>query len=95
MKEKLTHTLKIVVLMVLVGASMGMVSLPELAPNSPLSAIIGLQPASASSKYGILGLTAPELALDTWIDSNGNTIAPIRLEDYRGKVVYLYFFQDW
>jgi hypothetical protein len=33
--------------------------------------------------------------LNTWIDADGNPTAPIRLADYRGRVVYLYFFQDW
>ncbi|MBT8369912.1 MAG: peroxiredoxin family protein [Deltaproteobacteria bacterium] len=55
----------------------------------------GLQPASASNKYGILGRQAPELELSTWIDGNGRPMDPVKLKDYRGKVIYLYFFQDW
>ncbi len=51
--------------------------------------------ASASSPYGIQGHTAPELNLPDWIDGNGNKTSVITLNDYRGKVVYLYFFQDW
>ncbi len=86
MKKEPVDPLKIVVLTALAWACMAMV---------PLSAMMGLQPAAASSKYGILGRAAPELELDTWIGSDGNAIAPIRLGDYRGKVVFLYFFQDW
>ena len=55
----------------------------------------GRQPVSAAEKYGILGRLAPELDLNTWIDGDGDATAPIRLGDYRGSVVYLYFFQDW
>lgn len=55
----------------------------------------GLQPAIASTQYGILGRQAPEIDLDTWIDGNGKPMAPLKLGKYRGKVIYLYFFQDW
>ena len=55
----------------------------------------GIQSAFASSQYGILGQQAPELNLNNWIDRDGNPTASIRLNDYRGKVIYLYFFQDW
>ncbi len=51
--------------------------------------------ASADTGYGIQGQMAPELNLSNWIDGNGSQIDPVRLSDYRGKVVYLYFFQDW
>jgi len=56
---------------------------------------LGLQTASADTQYGILGRQAPEMDLNTWIDGNGKPMDPLRLEDYRGKVIYLYFFQDW
>jgi len=56
---------------------------------------LGLQTASANTQYGILGRQAPEMDLNTWIDGNGKPMDPLRLKDYRGKVVYLYFFQDW
>jgi hypothetical protein len=36
-----------------------------------------------------------ELNLSTWIDGDGKKTESVRLIDYRGKVVYLYFFQDW
>ena len=55
----------------------------------------GVQPASANTQYGILGRQAPEMDLNTWIDGNGKPMDPLKLSDYRGKVVYLYFFQDW
>jgi hypothetical protein len=58
-------------------------------------AIIGLQRASANAQYGIQGQPAPELNLTTWIDGDGKQIDPIKLSNYRGKVIYLYFFQDW
>ena len=57
--------------------------------------MIGLQTVSANTQYGILGLQAPELELNSWIDENGKPMDPVKLKDYRGKVVYLYFFQDW
>ena len=56
---------------------------------------IGLETASASTQYGILGQKAPELELNTWIDEDGKPMDPIKLRDYQGKVIYLYFFQDW
>lgn len=59
--------------------------------NTPL----GVPTASAKTQYGILGQPAPELNLSNWIDDNGKKTESIRLSDYRGKVVYLYFFQDW
>jgi hypothetical protein len=55
----------------------------------------GIQKLSASTHYGIEGRRAPEIHLNSWIDGNGRSIEPIRLSEYRGKVVYLYFFQDW
>ena len=53
------------------------------------------QLASASSHLGILGRPAPELNLNNWIDADGKKTGPIYLGDYRDKVIYLYFFQDW
>ena len=57
--------------------------------------LFGLKPASADVQYGIQGQLAPELNLTTWIDGDGKQIDPIKLSHYRGKVIYLYFFQDW
>ena len=60
-----------------------------------VGSISGLHTASANDRYGIQGQRAPELNLTTWIDGNGIPIDPIKLNSYRGKVIYLYFFQDW
>ena len=60
-----------------------------------LSLNFGMQTVSANTQYGILGQQAPGLELDTWIDGNGKPMDPVKLTDYRGKVIYLYFFQDW
>jgi len=55
----------------------------------------GFQTAAAKTQYGILGRQAPELNLTTWIDGDGKQMDPVKLKDYRGKVIFLYFFQDW
>lgn len=55
----------------------------------------GIQTAGAESHLGILGLQAPNLNLSNWINGDGEKIDPIRLSAYRGKVVYLYFWQNW
>ena len=57
--------------------------------------MLGPSTALATNHYGILGQEAPEIKLNTWIDGEGNKITPVDLRDYRGSVVYLYFFQDW
>ncbi len=50
---------------------------------------------SAPSRHGILGLPAPELNLSNWIDGHGKPTKKVELAALRGKVIYLYFFQDW
>ena len=60
-----------------------------------LDSLTGIKTASAKTRYGIEGLEAPELNLENWIDGNGKPIKTIKLSDYRGKVIYMYFFQDW
>jgi len=45
-------------------------------------------------KLGILNQVAPELTVNQWQQLPKGT-TEIKLEDYRGKVVYLYFFQSW
>ena len=62
-----------------------------LAPDAP----VGAQTARAESHLGILGQQAPKLNLNYWINGDGEKIDPIRLSAHRGKVVYLYFWQDW
>jgi hypothetical protein len=95
MKLKQKHKLKPAVFTVIVLASVGMILLSGIYSFFASDAMIGLQTARASTHYGILGRPAPEINLNTWIDGNGRKIEPIRLNDYRGKVVYLYFFQSW
>ena len=50
---------------------------------------------SATPRHGILGLPAPELKLSNWIDGSGKPTKKVELASLRGKVIYLYFFQDW
>ena len=59
------------------------------------STLFKIPNASADAHLGIRGQLAPELNLSTWIDGNGKKTESVRLSDYRDKVVYLYFFQDW
>jgi hypothetical protein len=95
MKLEGKFTLKPYVLMVFFSVSVWMLPLLGVKRFSVPNAIIGMQTAWAKAHYGIQGQTAPELRLDTWIDGNGQKAVPIYLNDYRGKVVYLYFFQNW
>ncbi len=46
-------------------------------------------------KYGILGKAAPTLVVQAWVDKQGVASDPVLLSDFKGKVVYLLFFQDW
>ena len=73
----------------------GMILLFGVVSMSDNPAPPGLQMASASNQYGILGRKAPELGLNTWIDGDGKPMDPIEIGDYRGKVIYLSLFQDW
>jgi len=57
--------------------------------------LVGVKTATANMHYGIQGQQAPELNLTDWIDGDGNRVDPIYLSNHKGKVVYLYFFQDW
>jgi hypothetical protein len=95
MKRKPNHKLKPAVFIVIVLISLWMILVPGIYSSFVSKAMIGIQTASAITHYGILGQIAPELNLNTWIDENGKKIEPIRLSDYRSKVVYLYFFQNW
>lgn len=95
MKLKHHRKLKFVLMTAFFITIMNIMPLPENNHMSVPNAMIGIPTASATNHLGILGRTAPELELETWIDGNGAEIEPIRLRDYRGKVVYLYFFQDW
>ena len=50
--------------------------------------------ALSDSHYGIVGLSAPELAIDYWIDRNGEPTG-FSMAESRGKWVLLKCFQDW
>ena len=95
MKQKQGRPLKQILFAVLFIAGIRMIPLPAINGSALPVSMLGSQPAEAAARYGILGQNAPEIMLDTWIDGNGKKIEPIRLNDFRGKVVYLYFFQDW
>ena len=95
MKTTLHWNIEWVAVTFLIAAGVGMFPLAGVERLSPVVAAVGLQAAWADSRYGILGRPAPELELDTWIDGNGKPMAAVRLGNYRGKVVLLYFFQDW
>ena len=58
-------------------------------------AYAGSDGAAGNQRHGILGRSAPELNLSTWIDGRGKPTEGIELSALRGKVIYLYFFQDW
>jgi len=42
---------------------------------------------------GIKGQKAPSFGVDEWIQTNGK--ASLDIEDFKGKVLYLYGFQSW
>jgi hypothetical protein len=88
------HKLKHVVFSIFFFISLGVLSMPEMNRFPVFQGMIELPAASADEEYGILGQPAPDLELNTWIDENGKETEPISLNDYRGKIVYLYFFQD-
>ena len=50
---------------------------------------------NTSQDYGIAGLTAPELTVNQWIDSNGEKSTPITLASLKGKFKVIYCFQAW
>jgi len=62
---------------------------------SNFTGLFGMSSVSASRHYGILGQPAPELNLTGWIDGQGKQTAPVKINHYQGRVIYLYFFQDW
>lgn len=45
--------------------------------------------------YGIQGQKAPNFKIGQWVDGQGNEIAPIQLDDYKGKYKVIYCFQSW
>ncbi len=58
--------------------------------------LMGSNSVSSSDRHGIRGKDAPELDMEYQVNENGEeTTAPIKLNAFRGKVVYLMFFQSW
>jgi thiol-disulfide isomerase/thioredoxin len=49
---------------------------------------------AAQSGYGITGRMAPELAIDYWIDRDGED-SRFTLADHQGKWIFLKCFQSW
>ena len=48
------------------------------------------------NELGIIAHTAPELKVNSWIDSDGIELnTPVRLRDYAQHFIVLYFFQAW
>lgn len=93
---KLVQKLQRTIFAIFVISCVGLISSPSgMNISGDLKAMMSINSAFAAGPYGIVGQTAPELQLTNWIDGNGKAIAPILLSHYRGKVVYLYFFQDW
>ncbi len=90
LKKFFAFNYRIIATRVLIGALMFLVG-----NIFDLSTPFIISNASANSRLGILGQAAPELNLSTWIDGNGQKTESVQLSDFRGKVVYLYFFQDW
>lgn len=93
---KQMQKLQRIIFTIFVIAGLGLISSPSgMNTFGDFKAMMTIKSAFAAGPYGIVGQTAPELRLTNWIDGNGEAIAPIHLSRYRGKVVYLYFFQDW
>ena len=59
------------------------------------SAVVLITPSAEAGRYGILEQKAPPLTAQYWVNAYGRPGKPFVLEDYRGRVVYLLFFQDW
>ena len=93
MKTHVSFQSRIFVAAALIGILLILLSVMDgwLASDTPL----GIQTSRADSHLGILGQQAPDLNLNNWINGDGKKIDPIRLSAYRGKLVYLYFWQDW
>ena len=93
MKSHTEFWVKIFAVGTLIGVLLFFITVMDglLAWNSPA----GIQKVVADSHLGILGQQAPDLNLNTWINADGKKIDPIQLSAYRGKVIYLYFWQDW
>lgn len=51
--------------------------------------------ASADAERGILGKPAPAWSVDQWLNLPTANKKTIDVEDFRGKVLYLFCFQSW
>ncbi len=58
------------------------------------SAFLSTTVAAEKSKGGILDQAAPEWGVESWFNLPEGK-EKLSLADYKGKVVYLYFFQSW
>lgn len=55
----------------------------------------GIEPAEPQiDKYGIRGMSAPEINLDYWIDADGKP-SDYSITEQRGKWLFMKFFQAW
>lgn len=82
-----------------ISAVVGVLLFAGLSPVLNSGALFGFQlyiPSAAAHEHlGILGQKAPALNLKRWIDGDGKPTGAHELSDFRGKAVYLYFFQSW
>ncbi|NNL75991.1 MAG: hypothetical protein HKO68_06625 [Desulfobacterales bacterium] len=94
MKPTQKHNLKPIIFSIIFFISLWVLPMPKIDKFPVFNDMMEIQNASADEELGILGQPAPEIKPDTWVDENGKEAEPIHLKDYRGKIVYLYFFQD-
>lgn len=94
MKPTQKHNLKPIIFSIIFFISLWVLPMPKIDKFPVFNDMMEIQNASADEELGILGQLAPEIKADTWVDENGKETEPIKLKDYRGKIVYLYFFQD-
>lgn len=50
---------------------------------------------NTSQDYGIIGLTAPELSVNQWVDADGKKSTSVSLASLNGKFKVIYCFQAW
>ena len=60
----------------------------------PLVLLVGLSTSHARHHRGIVGKKAPPWQVDEWV-SLPDGKRQLDISDYKGKVVYLFFFQSW
>lgn len=63
--------------------------------NGMVTLMLGMM-SVVSVQAGVEGKGAPELRVSTWVNlPEGEKSGPKIREDWKGKVIYLYFFQAW